>query len=65
MSGLDVRRQHKIVTALEYPPIPLRQYDWVAFRDGYEELGKYGYGYTKEEAIADLLNLESIEEEEK
>lgn len=63
MSDLDVRRQHKIVTALEYPPIPLRQYDWVAFRDGYEELGKYGYGRTEEDAIQALLADEAEEAE--
>jgi hypothetical protein len=39
-----------------YPPIPIRQFDWCAYVDGEEERGEYGYGSTKAEAIADLIN---------
>lgn len=45
----------KIVTNHVYPPIPIRHFDWCAYRDGQEEFGNYGYGQTKEAAIADLL----------
>lgn len=45
----------KIITSHVYPPIPDRRFDWCAYRDGQEELGNYGYGQTKEAAIADLL----------
>jgi hypothetical protein len=46
----------------EYPPIPLRNFDWVAHLDGYDGapdagiVGNWiGYGKTKEAAVADLL----------
>jgi len=45
----------KIITRHVYPPIPLRSFDWCAYRDGQEELGGYGYGRTEQEAVADLL----------
>lgn len=44
----------KIVTNFVYPPIPLRQFDWTAWRDGEEENGPTGFGATEAEAIADL-----------
>jgi hypothetical protein len=37
-----------------YPPIPIRCYDWSAYVYGEEESGPYGWGYTEDEAIADL-----------
>ena len=42
----------KIVTENPYPPIPIRQFDWVAHYDDPE--GVCGYGPTEAEAIADL-----------
>lgn len=45
----------QIKTEFVYPPIPLRQFDWCAYFDGEEEGGPYGWGHTKEEAIADLM----------
>jgi len=44
----------KIITELEYPPIPTRAFDWCAMLDGYEPGDPIGYGSTEEEAIADL-----------
>lgn len=44
-----------------YPPIPIRIYDWCAYRD--PERTPYGYGSTEAEAIADLLSLEEEESE--
>lgn len=44
----------KIVTSHEYPPIPIRSMDWLAYFDGDEE-GPQGWGPTKEAAIADLI----------
>lgn len=49
----------KIVTSFIYPPIPIRSFDWCAYRDGQEELGGYGYGRTEQEAIDDLLANEA------
>lgn len=54
----------RIKTIHEYPPIPIRTFDWCAYRDGYEEYGNYGWGRTEEEAIADLLEIESWEDED-
>ena len=44
----------KIITSFLYPPIPIRNHDWVAYLEGEEESGPYGYGKTEEEAIEDL-----------
>lgn len=52
-----------IVTWHAYPPIPIRDHDWAVFRYGDEETGKYGWGRTKEEAIAALLDMEAEEAE--
>lgn len=43
----------KIVTENVYPPIPLRQFDWVAHYD--DEEGPTGTGATEQEAIEELL----------
>lgn len=48
----------KIVTNHVHPPIPCRDYDWCAYRDGKEEEGQYGWGKTKQAAIDDLLQQE-------
>ena len=53
----------KIITHHEFPPIPIRTFDWCAYRDGDEESGHYGWGRTKAEAIEDLLRLEDEENE--
>lgn len=49
----------KIVTHCIYPPIPMRQFDWVAFYEDDEPNGNgwmaSGYGPTSKEAIADLV----------
>lgn len=45
----------KITTRCICPPIPIRTHDWMAFYDDDgEEAGRYGYGATEDEAIADL-----------
>jgi hypothetical protein len=43
------------VTVYVNPPIPMRDLDWVAYREGAEEDGNYGRGATEYEAIKDLL----------
>lgn len=48
---------NKIVTHHIFPPIPMMgQFDWVAYYDGEEERGNYGYGRTQKDAICDLLD---------
>ncbi len=49
----------KIVTNYIYPPIPIRQFDWSAVRDSYEEGDPQGFGETEQAAIDDLLRQES------
>lgn len=44
-----------IVTSHIYPPIPIRDYDWMAWFDENEE-GPQGFGRTETEAKADLLD---------
>jgi hypothetical protein len=44
-----------IKTSFVYPPIPVRDFDWEAYFDGYEPGDALGHGATEEEAIADLL----------
>lgn len=51
--------QHRIKTQNIQPPIPIRSFDWVAWLDGHEEDGPYGYGPTQDDALADLhMNME-------
>lgn len=45
----------KVITHYEFPPIPVRRFDWLAFYEGDEEAGPRGWGYTEGEAIEDLL----------
>jgi hypothetical protein len=48
-----------ICTVCWAKPIPMRQFDWEAVRDGYEGGDPLGLGATEEEAIADLLEQET------
>lgn len=41
------------------PPIPIRNYDWMATREDYDEGDPVGHGETEEEAVQDLLEWES------
>jgi hypothetical protein len=52
-----------IRTDFIYPPIPIRQFDWVAWLDGCEEDGPYGYGQTEDAAIAELYAEMAIRDE--
>ena len=47
-----------IRTEYVYPPIPKRDWDWSAVRDGYEPGDPIGYGPTEADAIRDLLDQE-------
>lgn len=53
----------RIRTTHEFPPIPIRLFDWIATDDStYDGDGHHpmGYGATEQEAISDLL--EQLEE---
>ena len=43
-----------IVTKYIHKPIPVRQYDWEAHYDDYDEGDHIGYGATEQQAIDDL-----------
>jgi hypothetical protein len=47
----------KIITTYEFPPIPIRSFDWSAVLEGFEgEGGRYeASGATKREAELNLL----------
>lgn len=40
------------------PPIPSRNFDYVATRDNYDEGDPVGYGATEQEAIDNLIEAE-------
>jgi hypothetical protein len=42
-------------TSPQYPPIPVRDFDWQAYEPGYEPGDALGHGATEEQAIAELL----------
>lgn len=46
------------------PPIPTRNFDWVAYREGADMDGPYAHGATPEEALKELMWIESMEEME-
>jgi hypothetical protein len=48
----------KIKTRFIHPPIPIRNFDWEATRDGYDKGDPIGFGRTEELAKADLLEQE-------
>lgn len=55
----DASKYPKIITHFEYPPIPVRNFDWCAVTEDYDgapDAGPQciGHGRTEEEAIADL-----------
>jgi hypothetical protein len=53
----------RIITEYVHPPIPIRQWDWSAKRDGDDEGGRVGYGATEQDAIDDLHNQEAEDAE--
>ncbi len=50
----------KIITSHDCPPIPVRDYDWSASREDWDEGDLIGYGKTEQEAIDDLLEQEEF-----
>ena len=51
---MESENNEKIITHHIYPPIPIRTFDWQAYRDGDEETGPFGYGAFEHEAVEDL-----------
>lgn len=57
------RERGEVKTSCVFPPIPVREFDWCAYHDGDEETGRYGWGYTEKEAVADLARLDEERDE--
>lgn len=53
----------RIITSHEYPPIPIRTMDWLAYYEGDEDGGPQGWGSTEDEAIRDLIDNYDAPEE--
>ena len=54
-----MKKECKILTSYDYPSIPIRDYDWSAFREDYDEGDLIGYGETEQSAINDLIRKEN------
>jgi len=55
---IDIPIQDKIITSYDFPPIPIRDYDWSAIREDYEPSDLIGTGRTEKDAIEDLVRQE-------
>ena len=56
--------ERKIVTEYVHPPIPYRNNDWRATREGDDEDYIVGWGSTEQDAIDDLLDREDCAQDE-
>ena len=63
MANHQAPQRGPVRTSFEYPPIPLRQFDWCAWHDGEEESNRCGWGRTEAEAIHDLAELDEADTE--
>jgi len=59
LSGGKTKIMDKIITSYDYPPIPLRDYDWSAIREDYEPSDLIGTGRTEQDAKDDLVRQEN------
>jgi hypothetical protein len=50
----------KIITQYIAPPIPMRNFDWVAVCEGYEPGDPIGYGSTEKEAKDNLQEMNKV-----
>lgn len=57
-TNTTIMKTRKIVTEYIKPPVPSHKYDWMAYRDDYDEKDFIAYGSTELEAIANLLEME-------
>jgi hypothetical protein len=52
----------RIITRYDPPPIPTREFDWVAVEDDYDLGRPVGYGRTEKDAEDDLISqLDAME----
>ena len=57
-------RNRKIITEYVHPPIPMRNNDWRATREGDDEDYIVGWGSTEQDAIDDLIAEEAAAQDE-
>ena len=57
---MKTKTMRKITTSHDCPPIPVRDYDWSASREDWDEGDFIEYGRTEQEAINDLLEKEYL-----
>jgi hypothetical protein len=55
---IQEKMKEKIIVTYEHPPIPARDFDYSAVREGYDAGDPIGRGQTPEKAITDLLEQE-------
>ena len=53
----------KIITIHDYPPIPIRDFDWSAIREDYDKGDLIGTGKTEQDAINNLKEQEAEQDE--
>jgi len=56
--------ERKIITEYVHPPIPMRNNDWRATREGDDEDYIVGWGSTEQDAIDDLIAEEGAAQDE-
>lgn len=49
------RSRNEIITEFVFPPIPIRSFDWCAYRKDSDEFSILGEGKTELEAITNLI----------
>lgn len=57
---IPMQNDRKIITVYDPPPIPFRDCDYQATREGWDLGDPIGHGETPAEAIADLLQEEEL-----
>lgn len=62
MFELFIALDETIILEYEYRPMPCRDMDYIAYRDGFEEGSMYGGASNKEQAIVRLMEIEYVNE---
>lgn len=55
--------ERKIITVHVFPPIPMREFDWLAHFEGADEHSPVGYGPTEESAKKDLIFISDMQDD--
>jgi hypothetical protein len=55
MTNEYIKRKLRLITRYDPPPIPRREFDWIAISEDYDLGSHEGYGRTEREAIKDWI----------